>query len=322
VGSPFEPSAPVPDTAGFLPPPPRIRFRHNYRLHITLFLLTLLTTTFCSQFNPVFLYVLSAPLNPNAWKLFVTWPVILNGMAFSVPLLLILTAHEFGHYFLCRYHKVDASLPYYLPLPLPPTGTLGAVIRIREAFPSKRALFDIGVAGPLAGFVALLPFLYWGISLSHVGPIPNDPNQIEFGEPLLFKGLAWLHFGPIRDGYEVFLHPIGFAGWWGMFVTALNLLPFGQLDGGHIAYSMVGRRAAYVSIAVVFVAFVLTGISNSWISITIMLAAMAFALGIRHPRVIDEDQPLDAARLLTAAIAIIVFIVCFTPVPIQMFLGR
>ena len=168
-------------------------------------------------------------------------------MWYSVPLLAILTAHEFGHYFACRYYNVDATLPYFIPAPLPLTGTLGAVIRIREAFPSKRALFDIGVAGPIAGFVVLVPLLIWGISMSTVGPVPD--GAIYFGEPLLWKLLEWAFFGFIPAGSDVMLHPVGFAAWWGMLATALNLLPFGQLDGGHIMYARLGRYATRVSAA-------------------------------------------------------------------------
>jgi membrane-associated protease RseP (regulator of RpoE activity) len=313
---PFGPTLPE---VIYLPPvPPRQRFRHNYKIHILLFVITFLTVTY----NELLAVVWQAPLNPRVWRLFLNPQVFLTGLSFSVPLLLILTAHEFGHYFYCRRYRVDASLPYYLPFPLPPTGTLGAVIRIREAFPSKRALFDIGVAGPIAGFVMLLPFLWYGITQSRIGPIQTGADVLYFGEPLLFKLLAWIHFGPIREGYEVYLSQVGFAGWWGMLVTALNLLPFGQLDGGHIAYSLLGRRAVNVSIATVFIAFVLTGISASWISVTIMMLVMAFFLGLRHPRIVDEHVPLDPSRKIIAAIAVVIFILCFTPVPIQMLFGK
>jgi membrane-associated protease RseP (regulator of RpoE activity) len=314
---PFGPT--LPDTI-YLPPVERRRFQHNYRRHILLFVITFLTVTYAANRGLDLLWATGFSL--RAWRVLFNWQVFASGLTFSIPLLMILTAHEFGHYFYCRKYRVDASLPYYLPFPFPPTGTLGAVIRIKEAFPSKRALFDIGVAGPIAGFVMLLPFLWWGITKSRIGPIQTGADVLYFGEPLLFKFLAWIHFGPIREGYEVYLDQIGFAGWWGMLVTALNLLPFGQLDGGHIGYSLLGRRAVYVSIATVFIAFVLTGISASWISVTIMMLVMAFFLGLRHPRIVDEHVPLDASRRLVAAIALVIFILCFTPVPIQMFFGK
>ncbi len=315
-----------PDLTGvWLPamPPPRVRFQHNYGRHITLFLLTLFTTTF----NPVLGYALDwiqggVRIGPHPLALFFNPAVIVSGLAFSVPLLVILSAHEFGHYIACRIHNVDATLPFYLPMPLPPTGTLGAVIRIKEPFPSKRALFDIGVAGPIAGFVALIPFLYWGITLSTVGPAQHLQNVPEYGEPLLFRVLAYLHFGPISDQAEVYIHPIAFAGWWGMLATALNLMPFGQLDGGHIVYSLFGRRSSYISIATVVTAMGLTAMSLSWISVTIMMLVMAFFLGVHHPRIFDEDTPLDPRRKLIALFALVMFALCFTSAPVQMFFGK
>ena len=307
----------------FGPPPERVRFQHNYRLHLTLFLLTLFTTTFNQVLEYLYLWLGGAvEAGPHPLALFVRPDVIISGLLFSVPILLILSAHEFGHYIACRIHKVDATLPYFLPLPLPPTGTLGAVIRIKEAFPSKRALFDIGVAGPIAGFVMLLPFLYWGITLSTVAPAAHGPGVVEFGEPLLFKAFAWMHFGAIPEGSEVYLHPMGFAAWWGMLATALNLMPFGQLDGGHIVYSLLGRRSSYVSIATVGVAMLLTLRSMSWISVTVMMLVMAFFLGVRHPRIRDEDTPLDGVRQLVALCAFVMFVLCFTAVPIQTFFGK
>ena len=314
--------------AGFEPypwipaPPPRVRFQHNYRLHLTLFLLTLFTTTFNPVLEYLWLWLARAVQGPNPLYLFASPQVIVSGLLFSVPLLMILSAHEFGHYVACRIHQVDATLPYYLPLPLPPTGTLGAVIRIKEVFPSKRALFDIGVAGPIAGFVMLVPFLYLGVALSTIAPVAHGPDVLEFGEPLLFKLFAWLHFGAIPDGQEVYVHPVGFAAWWGMLATALNLMPFGQLDGGHIVYSLIGRRSSYVSIATVGVAMLLTLQSMSWISVTVMMLVMAFFLGVRHPRILDEDTPLDPRRRLVAFCAFVIFVLCFTPVPIQTFFGK
>jgi membrane-associated protease RseP (regulator of RpoE activity) len=236
-----------------------------------------------------------------------------------VPLLLILGAHEFGHYAYCRRHDVDATLPYFLPAPIPYTGTIGAVIRIREPFPSKSALFDIGVAGPIAGFVMLLPFLYWGLALSQQVRFPEGEDVIFFGEPLLLKALAWLRFGTLPDGQDITLHPVGFAAWWGMLATALNLLPFGQLDGGHIAYAVLGRRSRYVSALTLVAAVLLTSYSTSWAFFTVMLIVMAFLFGVGHPRVIDEDTPLSSGRRLVAVFAAIMFVVCFTPVPIEMF---
>jgi membrane-associated protease RseP (regulator of RpoE activity) len=221
---------------------------------------------------------------------------------------------------MCRVHNVDATLPYFLPLPLPPTGTLGAVIRIREAFPSKQALFDIGVAGPIAGFLTLLPFLWLGLRMSSVLPTTTQGLEWHLGDPLLVQAFVKLHFGTLRDGYDVVLHPMGFAAWWGLLATALNLMPFGQLDGGHIVYSILGRRSSWVSIVTLASACLLIFWSYSWISMSVMLLAMALFLGVRHPRIVDEDTPLDPRRRFIAFCALVIFILSFTPVPIDTFI--
>jgi membrane-associated protease RseP (regulator of RpoE activity) len=298
-------------------PPVRPKFQHRYTPHIVLFLLTFLTTTFKEAFWYAFYAVEAGSAGPSQYF---TAATFVQGLWYSLPVLAILGAHEFGHYILCRRHQVDASLPYFLPAPLPLTGTLGAVIRIRQAFPSKRALFDIGVAGPIAGFIVALPFLYLGIVLSDVRPTANYAG-LYFGEPLLFKAFAQLHFGAIPEGHDIFLHPMGMAAWFGLLATALNLMPFGQLDGGHLVYSLVGRKSSYVSLATIIGAILLTIRSPSWIVVTLMMLAMAFVLGLRHPRVMDEETPLDPGRRLVFVFAVVMFALCFTPVPIQMFFG-
>ena len=273
-------------------------------MHLAWFLLTLITTTW-----------VGTGLGPDA-----PWSVLIralpSGLWYSLPILIILGCHEFGHYVYCRKHDVDATLPYFLPAPpFLLTGTFGAVIRIRQAFPSKKALFDIGVAGPIAGFVALVPFLYWGITLSTVAPIP--PHAIYFGEPLLYKAFAHLQFGPVPAGKDVFLHPMAFAAWFGMLATAWNLLPFGQLDGGHLTYATLGDSSRYFSLVTVAGAVVMTFVSYSWAAMTLMMVAMLFFLGPRHPRVIYESEPLAPGRVALAIFAIAMFVLCFTPVPID-----
>ena len=269
--------------------PPR-KFQHKYARHIILFLLTLGTTT------------------------------LIGGFTFSLPLLTILGAHEFGHYWFCRWRNVDATLPYFLPLPLPPAGTLGAVIRIREPFPSKAALFDIAVAGPIAGFITLIPFLWLGFRDSTAG-VPPQGAQL-FGEPLLFKALSWLWFGPLPQGFDELISPMAFAAWFGMLATALNLLPFGQLDGGHIAYAVFGRHVRFVYGATLVGTVLLVIWSVSLIMVAVMMLIMAFFLGLRHPQVPDEDIPLDPKRKLIAVLALVMFILTFTPVPVEFLVGQ
>ena len=243
------------------------------------------------------------------------WALLTQGLWYSLTIVGILGAHEMGHYLACRYYQVDATLPFFLPFPTW-TGTLGAVIRIREAFPTRTVLFDIGVAGPIAGFVALVPPLFAGLSLSTVVPAPPDQNLVYLGEPLLFRWAAWLVFGTLPDGYTLNIHPMVFASWFGMLATAINLLPFGQLDGGHITYATVGRWSTPISIATVAIAVVMTFISFSWIVMTVMMLVMLLLLGPRHPRVLYEFEPLGPGRAATALAALAMLVLCFTPVPI------
>jgi membrane-associated protease RseP (regulator of RpoE activity) len=243
-----------------------------------------------------------------------TW--LVGGWAYSATILAILGCHELGHYVACRYYDVDASLPFFLPIPITLTGTLGAFIRIREPIPYKRWLFDIGIAGPIAGFLVAVPALFIGISLSHVAPLRAE-DGLFLGEPLLLKFASWIFWGSIPDTQTLVLHPVGFAAWFGLLATALNLFPVGQLDGGHISYAVLGRRSTYVTVAMIGVAMVLSYRSASWIVWTIMVTGMLFAFGVRHPPVIDEDAPLDPARKVLAVVAAVIFALCFTPAPIQ-----
>ena len=300
----------------------RPKFQHKYWKHLLLFVITLVTTTLVGATSYWgFRESIGMP-HDGTW---VTPATLLEGLWYSVPVLLILGAHEFGHYALCRVHNVDATLPYFIPAP--PffiSGTFGAVIRIREAFPSKQALFDIGIAGPIAGFAVLLPFVFWGVGLSHVVPtVPND-NMIYFGEPLLWKAASFMRFGTIPEGYDVTIHPMALAAWFGMLATALNLLPFGQLDGGHVLYAAARRpkTATYVSMATVGVAALLTTRSLSWISTLVMMLVMVGIIGFRHPSLVDEETPLDPTRRAVALFAIVMFVLCFTPVPIQTFFPK
>jgi membrane-associated protease RseP (regulator of RpoE activity) len=197
------------------------------------------------------------------------------------------------------------------------TGTLGAVIRIREAFPNRKVLFDIGIAGPIAGFVLLVPALFFGLTLSTIVPAPTEGTVLSLGEPLLFRWATHVVFGTIRDGYTVNMHPMVFAAWFGMLATSLNLLPFGQLDGGHITYSTLGRLAAPISLATVSACVIMTFMSTSWLFMTLMMLAMLFTLGPRHPRVIDEYEPLGTGRVALALFALLMLVLCFTPAPIE-----
>ena len=246
----------------------------------------------------------------------VSWDLVWSGLVYSAAVLGILGAHEMGHYVACRRYDVDATLPYFLPF-ISLAGTMGAVIKIREPFPTRAALFDIAIAGPIGGFAVLVPLLFVGLGLSNVIPVPPDMSGWSLGEPLLFRVAVWLQFGSIPDGHSVNMHPIAFAAWFGMLATAWNLLPFGQLDGGHLTYSTLGDRSSFFSYATVAAAIVMCFISYSWIAMTVMMVAMLLLLGPRHPRVIDEHEPLSRGRIGLAVFALVMLIVCFTPTPID-----
>ena len=307
-----------PEVSGRFPPEPfpptyavpiRRRFQHSWSKHVLLFLLTLATTTIVgADHYRAFAADFGSRDVPFDW---------LTGFWYSGTLLLILGAHEMGHYLYCRRYQVDATLPYFLPAPLPLTGTLGAVIRIREPFPTRTVIFDIGVAGPIAGFLVLVPALLVGLSLSEVLPLPQEGSGLTLGEPLLFQWAAELVIGPVKEGHGLNAHPMVFAAWFGMLATALNLLPFGQLDGGHITYATLGRLSTPISLATVGAAVAMTFVSTSWLFMTVMMLVMLLVLGPRHPRVLYEYEPLGPGRRAVAVFAFLVLVVCFTPVPIE-----
>jgi membrane-associated protease RseP (regulator of RpoE activity) len=295
--------------------PVRRRFQHRYWMHALLFALTLATTTLVGASH-----YLAFQSNFGARDIPLSWNLLLpNGFWYSGTLLAILGAHEMGHYLMCRYHRVDATLPYFLPAPLPLTGTIGAFIKIREAFPNRRILFDIGVAGPLAGFAVLVPALLGGLTMSNLARLPEGFVGYSLGEPLFFRLATWLIWGAVPDGYSLNMHPVVFASWFGLLATALNLLPFGQLDGGHISYAALGRRSTVVSLVTVTVAVALTFVSASWMMMSVMMVLMLLAFGPRHPSVLDESIELDPTRRLVALTSAALLIVCFTPVPIELF---
>jgi membrane-associated protease RseP (regulator of RpoE activity) len=246
------------------------------------------------------------------------WSSLGYGAWYSATILAILGAHEMGHYVACRYYRVDASLPYFIPAVGVLTGTFGAVIRIREPILYKRALFDIGIAGPIAGFVVAVPALFLGLALSNVVPLPRGFQGLELGEPLLFKAASWLVWGAPAQGLTVNIHPMAFAAWFGLLATALNLFPIAQLDGGHISYAVLGRRSTYVTYGALLCAAALTLVSLSWLVWTVMIVAMLFVAGPRHPPVMDELVPLDRTRQWLAVFAIVMFALCFTPAPIEL----
>jgi membrane-associated protease RseP (regulator of RpoE activity) len=288
-------------------------------VHVLLLALTVVTTTFVGGLH---YFGFTQGFNAEA----VVLPNLrepgfyLNGLWYSATILAILGCHEMGHYVACRYYRVDASLPFFLPAPLPLTGTLGAFIRIRERIPSRVALFDIGLAGPIAGFVIAVPALFIGLALSGVERLPETFEGVELGEPLLFRAAAWLIWGDVADGMSINMHPMAFAAWFGLLATALNLFPIGQLDGGHVAYAVLGRRSSLVTMTMLLVAIGLaTLVSSSWMVWTILMVVMLFVVGPHHPPTLDDHVELGAARHALAWFGLVMLIVCFTPAPIEPF---
>jgi len=313
----FSASPPISEQPPVLvPPAPSYRLRREpvWR-YVILFVLTVLSTTVAGGLHYAsFIIAFSeqAPRIPLG-------TLLPHGLWYSLSIIAILGCHELGHYFACRYYRVDASRPYFLPMPFLLTGTLGAFIRIRAPIPGKRALFDIGIAGPIAGFLVAVPVLLMGMHMSTVVLVPENfrGDVFELGEPLLFKAAEWLTFGSIPDGYSVNMHPMAFAAWFGMLATALNLFPIGQLDGGHISYAVLGRRSTLVTMVMVPCLVGLSFVSTSWVVWTVLTVGMLLVFGPRHPRVFDEETPLDSSRLWLAAFALLMFVLCFTPSPIQ-----
>jgi membrane-associated protease RseP (regulator of RpoE activity) len=239
------------------------------------------------------------------------------GLTFSFTALVILLAHELGHYIACRRYRLPCTLPYFLPVPIG-FGTFGAFIRIYAPIRSKRELFDVGVAGPIAGFVVLIPFLFYGVAHSHPVRLPDLPamgDMVLFapGRSLVIELVARIFHGPLGPDTYLDLHPMALGAWLGLFATALNLLPLGQLDGGHILYSALGRWQRWMAIPL-WIA--LAGFGFYWPGWWLW-CGIVFLLGLFHPPVRDERTPLDGKRLAVAGLALLIFALSFMPTPLD-----
>ena len=240
--------------------------------------------------------------------------ILVGGFLYSFAIMTILLAHEMGHYLMSRRYGIPATLPYFIPLPFPPFGTFGAIIKMKGIIINKRALFDIGIAGPLAGFVAAMPFIVIGIRFSDVTLLPQMQNgsYILLGDPLLFKILQHFLIGDIPPGRDLILHPFAYAGWVGLFVTSLNLLPVGQLDGGHIVYSVFGEKSKWAYRGAIAGLAVLGIFCNlGWLTLVVLI----LIFGMRHPLPFDNDTGLDKGRKRLAVATLFVFILSFIPSP-------
>jgi len=277
-------------------------------LHIVLFLLTFISTLVVGAYHEGVIEL------REPFKIVIKHPLeIYKGLPFSLTLMIILLSHEFSHYIASKKNHVEATLPYFLPAPTM-FGTLGAFIKMKSPITTRNALMDIGASGPLVGFIVSLFFVFIGLSLSKIAPMGKVESPYIFGTSILFYWVAKLVLGPIPANYGVDMHSVAFAGWIGFFVTSLNLIPIGQLDGGHIAYALLGERHAKISKVLIGV-LVLLGIFvyEGWI----VWAVLLIILGFRHPPIIYSDIPLDPKRRVIGWIALIIFIVTFIPVPIM-----
>lgn len=307
------------------------------RTNYILFLITFISILFAG--------ILTVYEGPNTLNPGIIWVHVKDNLglavAFAVSMLAILTAHEFGHYYAARYHKTRVTLPFFIPFPLSPFGTMGAFIRLLEPPKNKKILLDIGLAGPLAGFVVTIPVLVLGLTLSEVNPLPEilppdfgfEGNSILYlvlkylihgawlPEPANYQGLSpllyWIRYfftsTPLpQGGIDVTIHPLAWAGWAGLLVTSLNLLPAGQLDGGHLIYSLFGRRLKWIRPLIVITLFVLGFLWSGWW----LWAFMILLLGGRYAEPLDDITELNPARKWLARLGLVIFFLIFMPVPL------
>ena len=278
-----------------------VRRRREFIIPIALFILTVATTIIAGA--------LQKGVNPfqEPFRL-------IEGIPFSLTLLTILLTHEFGHFFASRRHGVKASFPYFIPAP-PPflVGTFGAVIKTRSPIMDKRALLDIGAIGPLAGFITSIVVTVIGLNFSTIITIPEEKEVLGLGSSLIFSLLSYFVIGPVPEGQDILLHPIAFAGWIGFFITSLNLLPIGQLDGGHIIYAVFGKWHRLISITMIGI-LVIFGIFTwqGWL----LWAMLVTLLGIKHPPLMDGQIALDRRRKIIGWLSLAVFVLTFIPLPI------
>jgi membrane-associated protease RseP (regulator of RpoE activity) len=275
----------------------------NGKINLLLLIATILTTLYVGAVNE--------EQTLNTYRLWLGWP-------YSLSLLLILGAHELGHYFAARYHKVPVTLPYFIPIPFPPIGTMGAFIRLKAPIYNRRALLDIGAAGPLAGLIFAIPILIYGLSTSLVQAVPPGGGYTLEGNSILYALLKISIFGrmlPDAAGMDVMLNQVAWAGWVGLLVTGLNLFPVGQLDGGHVSYVLFGKQAKLffwpVLIGLSLLALITqTATWGLWI-------VMLFFFGAMHAEPLDDVTPLDGKRRLIAIITLFIFIFVFVPIPLR-----
>lgn len=307
-----EPAPWIPARQPIWEPPPRST--RSLIVAIGLFIITAFSTLAAgAQFAEAYAANMSPGLDrffADYFRPFAEPRLFLPGIPFAVTLLGILLAHELGHFFACRHYHIGATYPFFIPAPTL-IGTLGAFIRIRSPIFNRRALFDMALAGPLVGFLIAVPALAMAILFSKVMPVGDASSSLVFGQPLIER-LLELALRPGIAPAHLLLHPVGRAAWVGLFATALNLLPAGQLDGGHILYSVASEQHRRVSFAV---AILLVPLAVKFWTGWLVWAVLLVAIGFRHPPLIDRWEPLGRTRRILSGVALGIFILCFMPAP-------
>jgi membrane-associated protease RseP (regulator of RpoE activity) len=281
-------------------PPPA---RPSYHIHLLLFVMTVVTTVVAGM-------VIEGVHPLQSLSQFY------RGLPYAGTLLVILFSHEMGHYLTARHYGMDVTLPYFLPAP-PPwffVGTLGAFIRMKSPAQHRQALLYIAAAGPIAGFCAAIPAVLYAYATSTVAPVDPAAGGLYFGEPLLLQAVGYFMIGPIPDGFALHINSVGVAAWFGLVVTMFNLMPMGQLDGGHIIYALFGVQARHISRIVVGVLLVMGFFFPGWF----LWAALGWLTTLRQPTIIDQHRPLDRNSRLIAGLSLVIFVLCFMPVPISL----
>lgn len=280
----------------------RIIRRKPWTLNLILFAITAVTTTVVGSLyaNDTF----------DGSILF-----FLRGWVFSVPLMAILLIHEMGHYLTGRFRFMDVTPPYFIPAP-PPLGTFGAFIKIKSPIANRNVLVEVGASGPIAGALAAIPLLMVGLSLSEMVPQTKQAEGYALGSSIILELLCLVRFGEFSFHSTVLLHPTALAAWFGLFVTAMNLLPIGQLDGGHVIYAMFGPKASGIVSLAAFGTLIPLGIFlwPGWF----LFGLLVFFLGLRHPPPLDPYEPLDGRSRAIGWAAIALFVLTFIPVPIAL----
>lgn len=325
---------------------PKEKFK-SYTIHLGLFIATFLTTLIAGAE-----WTSGTPFWSGGYNFNFSWDFLSIGLPYSLSILFIITCHEFGHYFAAKYHKVAATLPFYIPFPPIPIfinfGTMGAVIKTKTPVPSKKAMFDIGVYGPIAGFAACLIILIYGFLsvpgeeyILAIHPDYNSPEygqnslNLEFGNTILFSFFKMIFisegqfFPPMT---EIYHYPFLCVGWFGMFITAMNMVPVGQLDGGHIGYTMFGGRKHYNIAVISFIILFILGIGGfatstlglgfqfGWSGWLFWALVLYFFIKLKHPPIHDDTQ-LDKKRMLLGWLSYFILLISFSPVPIDIYAG-